>query len=81
MKQQAINPADLVSPGAILALVSDTASTALTALVPDAADIGAALDRAYGRNGWFLYWDEDLRGQPVRGTITLAYDRQTLVVG
>lgn len=69
MKHQPINAADLASPGAILALVSDT------------ANIGVALDRAYGRNGWFLYWDEDLRGQPIRGTITLAYDRQTLVVG
>lgn len=81
MKQQLINPADVASPGAILALVSDTASRALTSLVPDAADIGAALDRAYGKGGWFLYWDEDLRGQPIRGTITLAYGRETLVVG
>lgn len=81
MKHQLINPADVASPGAILALVSDTASRALTSLVPDAADIGAALDRAYGKGGWFLYWDEDLRGQPIRGTITLAYGRETLVVG
>jgi hypothetical protein len=81
MKHQLINPADVASPGAILALVSETASRALTSLVPDAADIGAALDRAYGKSGWFLYWDEDLRGQPIRGTITLAYGRETLVVG
>lgn len=81
MKHQPINPADLASPGAILALVSEAASKTLTSLVPDAADIAAALDRAYGKGGWFIYWDEDLRGQPVRGTITLAYGHETLVVG
>ena len=81
MKHQHINPVDLANPGAILALVSETASKALTSLVPDAANIGAALDRAYGKGGWYIYWDEDLSGQPVRGTITLAYGRETLVVG
>ena len=40
-----------------------------------------ALDRAYGAGRWFLYWDEDLGGHPIRGTITLAYGRDTLVVG
>lgn len=81
MKHETINPADLASPGAILALVNEAASAALSSLVPGAADIGAALDRAYGKKGWFLYWDEDLRGKPIRGTITLAYGKQTLVVG
>lgn len=81
MKHQPINPADLAPPGAILALVSDTASSALSSLAPDAADIGAALDRAYGKGGWFLYWDEDLGGRPIRGTISLAYGNETLVVG
>jgi hypothetical protein len=81
MKHQTVNPADLASPNAILALVSETASAALSSLVPGAADIGAALDRAYGKGGWFLFWDEDLSGKPIRGTICLAYGQETLVVG
>jgi hypothetical protein len=81
MKHLTPNPADLASPGAILALVSETASSALSSLVPGAADLGAALDRAYGKGGWFLFWDEDLRGRPIRGTISLAYGQETLIVG
>lgn len=81
MMNKQINPADLASPGAILALVSEEASVALSSLVPGAADIGAALDRAYGKGGWFLFWDEDMRGRPIRGTISLAYGNETLVVG
>jgi hypothetical protein len=42
----------------------------------------AALDRTYGKGAWFLYWDEDLAGRPIPGTISLAYGRnQTLVIG
>jgi hypothetical protein len=81
MKNIAIHPADLASPGAIVALVSEAAAAALLSLVPDAGDIAAALDRAYGRNGWSVVWDEDLRGRPVRGTITLVYGAETLIVG
>jgi len=81
MKNIAINPADLASPGAIVALVSEAASDALLSLVPEVANIARALDTAYGRNGWSVFWDEDLRGKPVRGTITLAYGHETLIVG
>jgi len=81
MKHQLIHTTDLAHPGAILALVSDAASKALMSLAPDAANIGAALDRAYGKGGWFLYWDEDLRGRPIPGTIALAYGTETLIVG
>lgn len=81
MKNIAIQPTDLASPGAIAALAFEAASDALTSLVPGIADLAKSLDDAYGKNGWFLFWDEDLTGKPVRGTITLAYGRDTLVVG
>lgn len=81
MKNLTLNPTDLAAPGAILALVSEEASRALASLSPESADLGAALDRTYGKGGWFLFWDEDLRGNPIRGTITLAYGRESLIVG
>jgi hypothetical protein len=81
MKNAAITPTDLASPAAILSLVSEAATDALTSLVPGVADLARTLDQAYGKNGWFLFWDEDLRGRPVKGTITLAYGKDTLIVG
>ncbi|HQZ12780.1 MAG TPA: hypothetical protein PK286_07810 [Devosia sp.] len=71
--------ADLAPHGAILALVSElTASTLLEASFPG---LSAALNRAYGKQGWFLCWDEDLGGHPIKGTLTVAYGKETLVVG
>ena len=61
--------------------MSDAASAALAALKPFDFAVEVALDRAYGAGRWFLYWDEDLAGRPIRGTITLAYGSETLVVG
>lgn len=81
MKNIALNPADLAPISAILALVSDTASEALARLVPDAASIGQALDRTYGRGGWSLCWDEDFGGKPIRGTIAVVYGAEQLIVG
>jgi hypothetical protein len=81
MKNLMLDAADVAGPGTILGMISDEASAALMSLAPDATDIAAALDRHYGRGKWFLFWDEDLRGRPVRGTISLAYGKQTLVVG
>jgi hypothetical protein len=75
------NPTDFAGPSTILGLISEEASAALQSLVPGAADIGAALDEHYGKGKWFLFWDEDLRGRPIRGTISLAYGNETLVVG
>lgn len=81
MKHSIPNPSDLVSSGAILALVSSEAATALASL-HGGADLAAALDRTYGKGGWFVFWDEDLRGKPIPGTISLAYGRnETLVIG
>ena len=54
---------------------------ALKALKPFDFAVEDALDQLYGAGRWFLYWDEDLAGHPIRGTITLAYGRDTLVVG
>jgi hypothetical protein len=81
MKNLMRNAADLAGPGTILSMISDEASAALRSLVPGATDIADALDSHYGKGKWFLFWDEDLRGRPVRGTISLAYGKQTLIVG
>ncbi len=81
MKTLTPNPTDFAGPSAILGLISEEASIALRSLVPGADDISAALDEHYGKGKWFLFWDEDLRGRPIRGTISLAYGKETLVVG
>ena len=43
-------------------------------------EIVDAFDRAFGESGWFLFWDEDMQGKPIRGTISLAFGTETLVV-
>lgn len=79
MRYQIPTAADLAPPSAILALVSET--TAKQVLDVNFLGLSAALDRDYGRQGWFMFWDEDLAGKPIRGTISIAYGRHTLVVG
>lgn len=81
MQHSTLTPATTSAGGAIRAVMSETASAALRALQPFDFAIEVALDRAYGAGRWFLYWDEDLAGHAIRGTITLAYGRDTLVVG
>ncbi len=79
MRHQIPTAADLAPPSAILALVSDEpAKLVLDANFPG---LSAALDRTYGEHGWFMFWDEDLSGKPIRGTISIAYGKETLVVG
>jgi hypothetical protein len=65
----------------IRAATSEAAALALKTLRPFDVALEGELDAQYGAGNWFLYWDEDLRGRPIRGTITLAYGTQTLVVG
>ena len=81
MHHQTVRVADLAPPGAILALKSEMASAALSNLTPFDKAIGDALDRVYGAGKWFMFWDEDLGGRPIRGTISLAFGQQTLVIG
>lgn len=64
--QPAVALADLAAPALI-----DLSATA----------VEAELDRTYGKGKWFLYWDEVLRGRPIRGTISLAAGRDTLIIG
>lgn len=81
MHQSTLTAATTATGGNIRAVMSDAAAAALSPLRPFDFAIEVALDRAYGAGRWFLYWDEDLAGRPIRGTITLAYGRDTLVVG
>jgi hypothetical protein len=81
MHHSTLTPATTTTGGAIRAVMSEAASTALKALKPFDFAVEDALDRTYGAGRWFLYWDEDLSGHPIRGTITLAYGRDTLVIG
>ena len=81
MHQKNPHPANLVPRWSILALVPEATSAALARIAPGASAIGEAFDRAYGKGKWFLYWDEDLAGRPIRGTIGLAHGKDTLVVG
>ncbi len=80
MYHQTLQPAELAPAGAILALTTEIAG--LASASPFDRELMAALDRTYGKGAWFLYWDEDLAGRPIPGTISLAYGRnQTLVIG
>ncbi|MBN9311317.1 MAG: hypothetical protein J0I99_20095 [Devosia sp.] len=81
MHHSPLTPATTPTGGAIRAATTEAAALALKALKPFDFAIEEALDAAYGAGNWFLYWDEDLRGHPIRGTVTLAYGRKTLVVG
>ena len=81
MHHSTLNAATTLTGGAIRAVMSETAAAALKALTPFDAALADALDTAYGAGHWFVYWDEDLAGHPIRGTVTLAYGRKTLVVG
>lgn len=81
MRRRTVKPADLAPPGAILALKHDMASAALAELTAFDRALGKALDRAYGAGKWFMFWDEDVGGRPIRGTISLGYGDQTLVIG
>lgn len=81
MRHETLTPATTAAGGAIRAVMSDAASAVLKALKPFDFAVEDALDRAYGAGRWFLFWDEDLAGHPIRGTVTLAYGRDTLVIG
>jgi hypothetical protein len=81
MHHSTIIPALTATGGVIRAATTEAAALALKALKPFDFAVEAALDTTYGAGNWFLYWDEDLRGHPIKGTITLAYGRETLVVG
>jgi hypothetical protein len=81
MHHQTIGPADPAPRGAILALKSELAAAALAELMPFDRAIIEALDRVYGTGKWFMFWDEDLGGKPIRGTVSLAFGRERLVIG
>ena len=81
MHHSKLTPAVTLSGGAIRAATREAAAIALKALKPFDFAVEKALDATYGAGNWFLYWDEDLKGRPIRGTITLAYGVETLVVG
>lgn len=81
MHHSTITAAATATGGAIRAATTEAAALALKALKPFDFAVEKALDAAYGAGNWFLYWDEDLRGHPIKGTITLAYGDETLVVG
>ena len=81
MHHSTLTPATTATGGAIRAATTEAAALALKALRPFDFAIEAALDQIHGAGRWFLYWDEDLRGRPIKGTITLAYGNNTLIVG
>lgn len=81
MHHATITPALHAHGGAIRAATTDAAAVALRVLKPFDFAVETALDAEYGAGNWFLYWDEDLGGRPIRGTITLAYGSETLIVG
>ncbi len=81
MHHSTLTAATTMNGGVIRAATNEAAAVALKALKPFDFAVEKAMDDTYGAGNWFLYWDEDLRGRPVKGTITLAYGHETLVVG
>ena len=71
--------ADLAPVSAIVDLIENDPQNALDALFAG-HDAAERLDRHFGQGKWFVCWDEDLRGRPVRGTIQLSYGRRESVV-
>jgi hypothetical protein len=81
LKHLTPNAADLAPFAANLASVTAGAATRLASSLAG-AELAAALDRFYGKGKWFVFWDEDLRGKPIPGTISLAFGKnETLVIG
>lgn len=81
MYHQHLQPAELAPPGAIVALRTEMTAAGLAGASPLDRAIFEALDRSYGRGNWTLCWDEDLAGRPIKGTISVAYGGETLVIG
>jgi hypothetical protein len=81
LKHVATHPRDLAPSETVLSLLAKDAATALATVLPGGA-LAAALDRYYGKGKWFVCWDEDLRGKPIAGTISLAYGKnESLTIG
>jgi hypothetical protein len=81
MKHITAQPQDLASSETILSLLAKDAATALSTVLPGGA-MANALDQYYGKGKWFVFWDEDLRGKPIAGTISLAFGKnETLIIG
>jgi hypothetical protein len=81
MHQSQLIPAETTNGVAIRAMLSDEAAHLMARSSAVDAQLVVALDAEYGEHGWFMYWDEDLGGQPIRGTVTLCFGGETLVVG
>jgi hypothetical protein len=81
MHHAQLTPAQTTNGGAIRAVLSDEAAHLMARSSAVDAQLVVALDRQYGEHGWFMSWDEDLTGRPIRGTMTLCFGGETLVVG
>ncbi len=81
MHHAQLTPAETTSGGAIRAMLADEAAHLMARSSAVDASLVVALDAQYGEHGWFMYWDEDLAGRPIAGTITLCFGGETLVVG
>lgn len=81
MHQLHFTPAQTAIGGTIRALLADDAAHLMARTSAVDARLVVALDAQYGEHGWFMYWDEDLSGHPITGTMTLCFGSETLVVG
>jgi hypothetical protein len=81
MHQLQRSPVETTVAGAIRPLLSDEAAHLMARSSLLEAQLVVALDAEYGEHGWFMTWDVDLSGQPIRGTVTLCFGGETLVVG
>jgi hypothetical protein len=81
MHHATLTQAEAINGGAIRAMLSDEAAHLMARTSAVEAQLVVALDRTYGEHGWFMYWDEDLNGHPIPGTMTLSFGKETLVVG
>jgi hypothetical protein len=81
MHHATFTPAETLHGGTIQAILSEEAAHLMARTSAVDALLVLALDREYGEHGWFMCWDEDLAGHPIRGTMTLCFGAETLVVG
>jgi len=81
MQHATLKAAEAIGGGAIRAMLSHEAAHRMVGAGILDTPLVSALDRAYGAHGWFVFWDEDLAGHAIPGTITLSFGGETLVVG
>lgn len=81
MFHRTLEAAQPAPSAAILAFNAETASAMLARMSPEDRALGDAFDAHYGKGNWFITWDEDLCGKPIRGTVAIGHGKDVVIIG